>query len=529
MYCHVQTGVAKTTSLKPLIQRLNPPLRQRVEPETLSNAFVLTAPVGWIADRIPCRRFPFLIGLAVLALATALLATGKSIPSFVVGRALQGLSSAIVWISGLALLVDTVGNKCIGQYLGYVSLSMTMGMLLGPLLGGIVFAAGSGGYGGVYGMCWGLVAVDVVLRVVVVEKKVAKKWMVEEEGEGGVERTETGTGDLESGYARDHDEKDTPADAHRTAYQEHRHDSMFPDQKSEPQSATRTHPDDPSPQPASEVHRTTTPPRADSPPGSPTHLLTPSNAATAAATTALKHAFKLPPVIRLLLSPRLLIALYASLIAATLLTAFDSTLPLYVRQLFSWDSAGAGLIFLPLVLPSFLSPVVGLISDRFGPRWPAVSGLLLGIPFLTCLRFVTSNTLQHKIMLCGLLAGVGTAFTIALPPVMAEISCVVFDISERRPGVFGERGAYAQGYGLFNMAFAGGMMAGPLWGGLMKERLGWAGMGWTLAVLSGGSAIPVVMAMGGWIFTKRGRAWDRGTDGVLNEGDCGWWRKRWRS
>ena len=370
---------------------------------------------------------------------------------------------------------------------------MTMGMLLGPLLGGVVFAAGDGGYGGVYGMCWGLVAVDVVLRVVVVEKKVAKRWFVEDE-RGEAEQAANGTTDLECGNARHRDDKDAPPDARRTSRDEPSPDRVIQGEKSE--SPNQIEPNDPPAQHAPEDDRTTTPPSEPQP--SPP--------------TPRKRTLKLPPVISLLLSPRLLTALYASLISATLLTAFDSTLPLYVRALFNWDSTGGGLIFLPLVLPSFLSPLIGWLSDRHGPRWPAVCGLLLSIPFLVSLRFVTTDTLTQKVLLCVLLAGVGASFAVVLPPVMAEISYVVSDISVRRPGIFGERGAYAQGYGLFNMAFAGGMVAGPLWGGFVRERLGWAGMGWTLAVLAGGSAVPVGVATGGWVFSVRGRAWGGAVD-----------------
>jgi predicted MFS family arabinose efflux permease len=48
----------------------------------------------------------------------------------IAGRVLQGISAGIVWIVGLALLVDTIGPNDIGQAMGYVALSMSMSMLL---------------------------------------------------------------------------------------------------------------------------------------------------------------------------------------------------------------------------------------------------------------------------------------------------------------------------------------------------------------------------------------------------------------
>lgn len=42
----------------------------------------------------------------------------SSIALQILGRVLQGLAVAIVWITGLALITDTVGQKDVGQYIG---------------------------------------------------------------------------------------------------------------------------------------------------------------------------------------------------------------------------------------------------------------------------------------------------------------------------------------------------------------------------------------------------------------------------
>ena len=43
------------------------------------------------------------------------------------GRVLQGLAAAIVWITGLALIADTVGQKDVGQYVSYLGIAMMVG------------------------------------------------------------------------------------------------------------------------------------------------------------------------------------------------------------------------------------------------------------------------------------------------------------------------------------------------------------------------------------------------------------------
>ena len=66
--------------------------------------------------------------------------------------------------------------------------------------------------------------------------------------------------------------------------------------------------------------------------------------------------------------------------------------------------------------------------------------------------------------------------------------------------VAGEHGgAYGQAYGLFNVAFSGGFLIGPLWGGYVTEKAGWSIMVGSLAGLAGVSTIPVAIWTGGRI------------------------------
>lgn len=103
-------------------------------------ALLIGAPIcGWVADRLDSRRWSFMVGLLALAGSTIFLVVGNSLALIVVGRILQGLSAAVVWVVGLALLQDTVGSESIGQAMGYVGIAMSLAYLLGPLLGGIVF------------------------------------------------------------------------------------------------------------------------------------------------------------------------------------------------------------------------------------------------------------------------------------------------------------------------------------------------------------------------------------------------------
>lgn len=81
---------------------------------------------------------------------------------------------------GLALLADTVPQEHLAQAMGYVGLGMSLGILIAPMLGGIVFD--HAGYNAVFAMAYVLVGVDIILRLLLVEKKVAARWNPDDAG-----------------------------------------------------------------------------------------------------------------------------------------------------------------------------------------------------------------------------------------------------------------------------------------------------------------------------------------------------------
>ncbi|KAF2453508.1 MFS transporter [Lineolata rhizophorae] len=448
-------------------------------------ALLAGSPVcGWIADQTSSRRTPLLLGLLALGATTALLNVGSNIPILVVGRILQGISAAVVWTVGLALLVDTVGPKDVGHAMGYVAFSMSMGILLAPLLGGIVFD--HGGYNAVFGICYGLIALDVALRLVMVEKKVAARWLRDDVGAGNKsrgpeERTEDipcpapGTTNHEDFALRE--EPSTPTTC--------KSESELPQNK-----------ESPSPQ-------STIPTSSPSSPNSSTTSFGSTSAASTRPSSYRCRRIHLPPIVTLLGSIRVLACLWGCVAQASILTSFDGTLPLFVSSTFSWGPTGAGLIFLPATLPSLCAPLLGRVSDRHGARWPATAGFVLMTPSLVLLRLATRDALAHKALLCALLALIGLGCNAVLGPLMAEMSYILEAKERARPGAFGPKGAYAQAYGLFNVAYAAGCMIGPLWGGMMRDRFGWGTTTWTLGLLAGVSAVPVVLLTGGRIWGKK--------------------------
>lgn len=406
----------------------------------------LPAVAGWFINRIGSRRLPFLLCLVCLAGATALLAVGTNVGLWVAGRLLQGVSAGMLWVVCLALLSDTVGKAGIGQAVGIIGIPMSVGPIAGSLLGGVIYA--DGGYHAVFGLMFAMLAVDAVLRLVMIEKRVAQKWLE-------AEAVQPDATDVRP-------ESDPPA-------------SLTPFSESFDTSCTMTGNDD------------------ETTKGAPPSM------------QILHH--ELPPILRLLLSFRMLVGLAGGLLQSSLNVAFDSTLPLTVKALFGWQQTGQGLIFITILIPSLLQPVFGAITDRYqqGRRLLAAGGCLLATPAYVLLRLVTQDTLGQKALLCGLLVIIGLGMAIAMPAIIAEIGATVADAEKNDPQAV-KGTVITTGWSLVNAANAAGCIIGPLFSGLIRNAAGWQTTAWCLGLLSGVTGVFLLLCLGGWIGKIRPKA-----------------------
>ncbi|KAI1390080.1 MFS general substrate transporter [Hypoxylon trugodes] len=445
-----------------------------------SVAIFVGAPfAGIYADHSSSRRWPLLIGLIALAASTLLLCFGNSIGLLVLGRILQGITAAVVWSAGCALLVDTMQGAA-GVAMGYVGISMSVGLLVAPVIGGAVYSAA--GYFAVYYIAFGVVLVDILLRLLMVEKKVARQWIDEDESSDS-SRTGANQPDVEAAIPPTTPDRANPQNGSEPI---ETHVST-----SEPVSICQSQPQQNEPREK----------QAEA-----------EDAANQNATTPIEPAGMKRQAMVLLKSPRLLGALFGLLVQASIMLGFDATLALFVQSTFDWNSTAAGILFLALFLPGFLSPLIGWTSDRYGAKWPALFGFCLSVPLLVCLRFVTENTIQHKILLGFLLALLGTSLAFANVPLMAEITYVIEAKMAEQPGVFGKNGAYGLGYGLFNVAWALGGVIGPLWTGYVVNSAGWGTMTWSIAIWAAIGAVVIFI----WIGEKGKKSSE--TDPSQNEG-----------
>ncbi|KAI1619567.1 MFS transporter [Exophiala viscosa] len=413
-------------------------------------ALLFFSPIfGVLADWLNSRRTTLLAGLVILTGSTLMLCLGRTIPVLVVGRMLQGASASVVWVVALALMADTVSEEESGKAMGYVGLATSLGVLVAPLIGGVVYKRV--GYYAVFGVTFAVIAVDVVLRLALIEKKVAQKWL-------------------------------------------------------EPDASTSTLSAQPSDVPLQVV--------VDE-----SQTIAEKNAAGNNTEPPVQPAKrKLPTILILLKSRRILVAFWGSMVVAMTMTAIDATLPLFVNQIFGWDSLGAGLVFLALIAPSFVGPVVGHYTDKYGPRWIAASGLLLSVPFWVLLRFIEHDNTGQKVLLCVLLVLLGGAITLVMISLMAEFSKVCDAKVRQEPNLFAGKSVYAQSYSIFNSAWSCGSLLGPLIAAAIRSGAGWKTMTWTMAIFSAVGILPTFLYSGG-VITRSKRA-HRNGEGMVGDGDA---------
>lgn len=112
------------------------------------------------------------------------------------------------------------------------------------------------------------------------------------------------------------------------------------------------------------------------------------------------------------------------------------------------------------------------------------------------MRFVTKNTAADIALLIILLLVQGLSIVFVEITAMTEVSQAVDDYEIEFPGAFGEKSPVAQAYALFNMAFAGGQLLGPILAGGIRVWAGWDSMTLVIGLVCGLTAIPMGLYSG---------------------------------
>ncbi|KNG89003.1 hypothetical protein ANOM_002422 [Aspergillus nomiae NRRL 13137] len=187
-----------------------------------------------------------------------------------------------------------------------------------------------------------------------------------------------------------------------------------------------------------------------------------------------------------------------TLIFATLIAAFDATLPLHLRDVFHWNTLSVGMIFLSLEVPSMcLGPLVGWLRDRAGARWPATIGWaliapllwLLGVPGEKKFSWASPETNGEAIFITSLVS-IGIAFTLVRGAGTMQLVAATKDMEAKNPKIFGEFGGSSRVSSITEVAFSLGSMLGPLVSGTLSETVGYFYMN----MVMGAICLPVALS-----------------------------------
>ncbi len=341
---------------------------------------------------------------------------------------------------------EVVGQERLGRATGFSSMALSMGLLLGPVVGGVLYEYA--GYFQTFLPALVLVGVELVLRMLIVEDK-PRGIAVSSEDKMSEEGRDRGVDSSARETENEGEEEEAEEESLGAALGTISTDECSP-------SAIESQPLLPTP----------------SPPLNHTQITTTS-------TTTTGNAYLI-----LLTDLRFLVSMTGIFTLNSTACGFDAVLAPYISSTFSLGPVHVAALFLALAIPSLCSPLSGALTDRFGPKTVAAAGLAIAAPALSALSLVGPGTAMPLLWLGGLFFSIGVALALTLVPLRVDASAAVGAIEEKRPGVFGPRGAYARAFGLLDGMVAAGGMVGPLAAGYVRIRIGWAGMALSMGGLT---------------------------------------------
>lgn len=328
---------------------------------------VSSPPIAWAGNAVKGRRWPLVFALLFMIGAIILFMETASFTAMVVSRILQGISGTGIWTLGLSLITDSVPEEKVGIVMGNVMIGFSVGVLIGAPVGGVLYDRMGYRAPFVFALC--LLFVDLVLRLLIVEKHTAIKWI-----KAGIKIP----GFEAAGYT--------------------------PKMNSSEVDAAK---------------------QSDLLSAAPIPMT--STSAESEMTEEIEVKEKPKPsqwnaLLSMITSPRALSCFALTLLNGIVLGGtLDVGMVLWLEHQYRLSSLGAGLVFIGAIVPSFFAgPLAGWIADKYGAKWIAVLGMLLSAPTLALL--IIEGPLPLFIFF---LVIVGVSMSFFLTPTMQDLSVIV--------------------------------------------------------------------------------------------------------
>ncbi|KAJ6017350.1 hypothetical protein N7451_000729 [Penicillium sp. IBT 35674x] len=146
---------------------LDPSLTQRYTSIFLTEGAIVSVVaspfIGSIADAVSSKKTLLLTVLILALISIALI-------WLFVGRFFQCIVSQALWIVGMATMAENLGSEHMAKIAGLSSILTATGTTAGPLLSGLLF--GAGGYWCAWAGAGAFLLVDIIMRLLMLEKPV---------------------------------------------------------------------------------------------------------------------------------------------------------------------------------------------------------------------------------------------------------------------------------------------------------------------------------------------------------------------
>ncbi|KAI9717566.1 MAG: hypothetical protein M1812_004707 [Candelaria pacifica] len=461
---------------------------------------VVTAPpIGHIADKLPHRKVPLLIGLVIALTGTSLMAAAPHVSLLFIGRTLLGISASVIWVVGLATVADTVGGENMGKTMGSVGAILTAGTLSGPMVGGVLLQ--TVGYWATWSTAIVVLMIDVFMRLIMIEhpkrqgRPSLKASAAEDVAFGTEARCIADSQPAALSFPLPHPSS-TSRSIRSSSISSSLYTSASNSRRASITSTTSSRSGCPSMQASTKA----------STPAEPTDIFTEQTPllfptkitydSTKGDESDVQPVSPLGFYTLLFRQRRIIGSAFVNVSYAIILSSFDATLPLHIQEVFGWGSLPAGMMFFALQIPGIIcGPLCGWLRDRIGVRYPATVGYILLTPLVFCLGIPGSPYYalvkgeKGKAMYTTLMVCIGAVMNLAAGVGTIEGILVIENLEAESPGIFGPNGGYSRLFSLQSVIYTLGMLVGPELSGILTHRVGYANMNIVLASMCIASAI----------------------------------------
>ncbi|KAI9260631.1 major facilitator superfamily domain-containing protein [Phascolomyces articulosus] len=368
-----------------------------------------------LSDKYQNRRVPMMAGCLGLVASTLSFAAAETYSLLVVARVAQGVAGGASWTIGLGLLADVFPTKRLGVVMGTVLTAHTVGFAIGPAAGGFLFEYG--GYSAPFLCCTAFAILNFFAVLWVAEPPHNKQYTTNTKAK----YTQDGHGD---------EEASTAASSIR---------SNIMEDEIEDEGAII---------PSSSPHPTEDTPLIKNKTREQKQPIT---------------------ILSLCKNWRIMSCVLCTVVSSSVFSGIEPAFPIHLEKAYDASASTVGFIFVFMVIPAFLAPLVGHLSDRIGRYIISATGMLMmavAAP-LVAIHYSSVYWIIPSLMVFGL------SSTVTLTPILPEMGEVVYDLGGN---------AYAQVYALYNMAYSAGMFFGPNVAGLIMDYSGFGTLMITFAV-----------------------------------------------